>query len=112
MYDVAQANTLHCSTLTNNACTARAHTLTNTLIHQVLISGSGHTLDAADMRVHTAYGGGFIGGAQDPTVKRFWRVLTAMSYPEKAALLRFVTGCARPPPLGFEALTPQFTIHK
>jgi HECT-domain (ubiquitin-transferase) len=78
----------------------------------VLISGSGHTLDAADMRAHTAYGGGFIGGALDPTVKRFWRVLSAMSYPEKAALLRFVTGCARPPPLGFEALTPQFTIHK
>jgi HECT-domain (ubiquitin-transferase) len=107
MFSATQRSTLpYATVLTPCALYTCAHT------HQVLISGSGHTLDTADMRAHTAYGGGFIGGALDPTVKRFWRVLSAMSYPEKAALLKFVTSCSRPPPLGFEALTPQFTIHK
>ena len=48
----------------------------------------------------------------DRTVKRFWSVVTAMSPKEKAALLRFVTSCERPPPLGFESMQPPFCVHR
>lgn len=48
----------------------------------------------------------------DRTVKRFWSVVAAMSPKEKAALLRFVTSCERPPPLGFESMHPPFCLHR
>lgn len=48
----------------------------------------------------------------DRTVKRFWSVVAAMSPKEKAALLRFVTSCERPPPLGFESMQPPFCVHR
>lgn len=48
----------------------------------------------------------------DRTVKRFWSVVSAMSAKEKAALLRFVTSCERPPPLGFESMQPPFCVHR
>lgn len=48
----------------------------------------------------------------DRTVKRFWSVVAAMNPKEKAALLRFVTSCERPPPLGFESMQPPFCLHR
>ncbi|CAN0374136.1 unnamed protein product [Laminaria digitata] len=48
----------------------------------------------------------------DRTVRRFWSVVGAMSDKEKAALLRFVTSCERPPPLGFESMQPPFCLHR
>ena len=48
----------------------------------------------------------------DRTVRRFWSVLGAMNDKEKAALLRFVTSCERPPPLGFESMQPPFCLHR
>ncbi|CAN0375289.1 unnamed protein product, partial [Ectocarpus fasciculatus] len=88
---------------------------------QVLISGSNKTVDVEDLKRHTRqdplfcvdsslYSGGFVG--MDRTVKRFWSVVSAMNAKEKAALLRFVTSCERPPPLGFESMQPPFCVHR
>jgi hypothetical protein len=77
---------------------------------QVLISGSGRGIDIADLRKYTRYVGGF--GAADSTIRRFWRVVEKFDAKSNAALLRFVTACERPPPLGFVDLQPPFTIQK
>lgn len=78
---------------------------------QVLISGvSDGKLDVEDLRAHSRYAGGFTG--IDRTVNRFWSVLSSMSSKQQADLLRFVTSCERPPPLGFGSLNPPFTIQR
>ncbi len=77
---------------------------------QVLISGSTLSLDMEDLQRHTKYMGGFT--SLSPTVKKFWRVLSSMTTQEHALLLKFVTGCERPPPLGFESLCPPFTLSR
>jgi hypothetical protein len=78
---------------------------------QVLISGpSGGTIDIDDMRANTRYAGGFTG--IEMTVNRFWKVMASFNSDQQAALLRFVTSCARPPPLGFASMNPPFTIQR
>lgn len=78
---------------------------------QVLISGaSDGKIDVDDLRAHSRYAGGFTG--IDRTVNRFWNVLASMDSKQQADLLRFVTSCERPPPLGFAALSPPFTIQR
>lgn len=78
---------------------------------QVLISGaSDGTIDVNDMRSHTRYAGGFTG--LDRTVNRFWKVMASLTPDQQASLLRFVTSCERPPPLGFGSLNPPFTIQR
>jgi ubiquitin-protein ligase E3 C len=78
---------------------------------QVLISGATDgKIDVEDMRAHSRYAGGFTG--VDRTVNRFWNVLASMNSKQQADLLRFVTSCERPPPLGFATLTPPFTIQR
>ncbi len=76
---------------------------------QVLISGSTLSLDLEDLQRHTKYGGGFT--PYSATVKKFWKVLGSMTSREHAMLLKFVTGCERPPPLGFESVRPPFTLQ-
>ncbi|CAN0517915.1 unnamed protein product, partial [Ectocarpus sp. 12 AP-2014] len=78
---------------------------------QVLISGSNKTVDVEDLKRHTRQDPLWFVG-MDRTVKRFWSVVSAMSAKEKAALLRFVTSCERPPPLGFESMQPPFCVHR
>lgn len=56
------------------------------------------------------YSGGFVG--VDRTIRRFWSVVESMNETERAALLRFVTSCERPPPLGFESMHPPFCVHR
>lgn len=56
------------------------------------------------------YSGGFVG--MDRSVRRFWSVVASMNDRERAALLRFVTSCERPPPLGFESMQPPFCLHR
>lgn len=56
------------------------------------------------------YSGGFVG--MDRTIRRFWSVMESMNETERAALLRFVTSCERPPPLGFESMHPPFCVHR
>ena len=78
---------------------------------QVLISGaSDGKIDMEDMRAHTQYAGGFT--SIDRNVTRFWSVFSGMTSKHQANLLRFVTSCERPPPLGFASLTPPFTIQR
>ncbi len=77
---------------------------------QVLISGSTLSLDLGDLQRHTKYGGGFT--PYSTTVKKFWKVLGSMTPREHAMLLKFVTGCERPPPLGFESVCPPFTLQR
>ena len=78
---------------------------------QVLISGaSDGKIDVEDLRANSRYAGGFTG--IDRTVNRFWNVLASMNSKQQADLLRFVTSCERPPPLGFATLSPPFTIQR
>ncbi|CAM9631904.1 unnamed protein product [Chrysoparadoxa australica] len=77
---------------------------------QILVSGSTQNLDIDDMKRHTSYAGGY--SSPHTSVKKFWNVLAGMTPAEQAALLRFVTSCPRPPPLGFESLHPPFTISR
>jgi len=78
---------------------------------QVLISGaSDGKIDLDDLRRHTRYAGGFTG--MDRTISRFWSVFSSLNGKQQAAVLRFVTSCERPPPLGFASLNPPFTIQR
>lgn len=78
---------------------------------QVLISGSSdEKLDIADLRKHTRYVAGYTG--LDINIIRFWSVVAKMSCKNQRDLLRFVTSCERPPPLGFVCLNPPFTIQR
>jgi ubiquitin-protein ligase E3 C len=76
---------------------------------QALISGSVDGVDVEDLRAHTVYAGYT---AADRTVRDFWRVLAGLPQRDLGALLRFATGCARPPPLGFAQLDPRFTLQR
>lgn len=78
---------------------------------QVLISGAtGGAIDVDDMRSNARYSGGYTG--MERTISRFWSVVAAFSTKQQADLLRFVTSCERPPPLGFASMNPPFTIQR
>lgn len=78
---------------------------------QVLISGpSDGKIDIEDMRRNTRYAGGYTG--IDRNVSRFWNVVGSFNSAQQANLLRFVTSCERPPPLGFASMNPPFTIQR
>ena len=81
---------------------------------QTLLSGTSSSLDLADLRAHTEYGGLYYRGterADHPTIELFWRVLAGLSDGEQRAVLRFVTSTPRAPLLGFAALRPRFCIR-
>lgn len=78
---------------------------------QVLVSGDSHaSMDVSDLQKHCRLAGGFT--SYDRTVQRFWRVVASLDAREQALLLRFVTSCPRPPPLGFEHLHPPFCLQR
>jgi ubiquitin-protein ligase E3 C len=78
---------------------------------QVLISGaSDGKIDVEDWKGHSRYVGGYT--SIDRNVHRFWNVVASMDGKQQAALLRFVTSCERPPPLGFASMNPPFTIQR
>lgn len=78
---------------------------------QVLISGaSDGKIDISDMKSNTRYTGGYT--RLDRNVVRFWSVVSSLSPKHQADLLRFVTSCERPPPLGFSSMNPPFTIQR
>jgi len=78
---------------------------------QVLISGATDgKIDVADMKSNTRYVGGYT--MIDRNVVRFWNVVSSFSPKLQADLLRFVTSCERPPPLGFASMNPPFTIQR
>jgi ubiquitin-protein ligase E3 C len=77
---------------------------------QVLISGAPTAIDVVDLKQHCRLAGGFT--SMDRTVQRFWKVVASLDAREQALLLRFVTSCQRPPPLGFEQLQPPFCLQR
>jgi len=78
---------------------------------QVLISGpSDGKIDVLDMKTNTRYSGGYT--SFDRNVNRFWNVVSSFNDKQQADLLRFVTSCERPPPLGFSCMNPPFTIQR
>jgi len=78
---------------------------------QVLISGaSDGKIDVEDMKSHSKYTGGYT--IFDRNIHRFWNIVSSLSRKHQSDLLRFVTSCERPPPLGFGSLNPPFTIQR
>ena len=78
---------------------------------QVLISGaSDGKIDISDMKSNTRYTGGY--SMLDRNVTRFWSVVASFDSKQQADLLRFITSCERPPPLGFASMNPTFTIQR
>jgi len=78
---------------------------------QVLISGaSDGKIDVADMKSNSKYSGGYT--PLDRNIIRFWNVVSSFTPKQQADLLRFVTSCERPPPLGFSSMNPPFTIQR
>lgn len=81
---------------------------------QTLIGGTSSSIDIADLRRHTSYGGLYIRGTdpQDhPTIQLFWRVMESFSDKERRAVLKFITSTPRAPLLGFASLHPSFSIR-
>jgi len=77
----------------------------------VLISGpSDGKIDVADMKANTRYTGGY--SSFDRNMNRFWSVVSSFDTKLQADLLRFVTSCERPPPLGFASMNPPFTVQR
>eukprot|EP00956_Cyclotella_meneghiniana_P027192 scaffold60450_cov51-Cyclotella_meneghiniana.AAC.1 len=78
---------------------------------QVLISGpSDGKIDVADMKSNARYTGGY--SMVDRNIIRFWSAVSSFTPKQQADLLRFVTSCERPPPLGFASMNPPFTIQR
>jgi E3 ubiquitin-protein ligase HUWE1 len=81
---------------------------------ELLISGL-PTIDLADLRAHTEYGGGYRPTTQ--VIQWFWAAVESFSEADKARLLMFVTGTSKVPLGGFKDLRGQrgpqkFTIQK
>jgi ubiquitin-protein ligase E3 B len=75
-----------------------------------LLSGGASDYDVADLEAHATLSGGY--SASSRSVKLFYGVVAAFTPAQRAALLRFVTSCSRPPLGGFRHLHPPFCIHK
>jgi len=67
-------------------------------------------IDLGDLRKHTTYEGPY--NDADATIIAFWEVVDSFDEEQRRALLKFVTGCDRPPLLGFKELAPNnFTVR-
>jgi ubiquitin-protein ligase E3 C len=81
---------------------------------QTLIGGTSSSIDVADLRRNTLYGGLYVRG-DDPqdhqTIEIFWKVMESLSDKERRAVLKFVTSTPRAPLLGFGSLNPRFSIR-
>ncbi|KAL9097116.1 MAG: hypothetical protein Q9165_000542 [Trypethelium subeluteriae] len=81
---------------------------------QTLIGGARASIDVADLRRHTQYGGVYVigdDGQEHPSVQLFWRVMASFDDRDRAAVLKFVTSTPRAPLLGFASLNPKFSIR-
>lgn len=81
---------------------------------QTLVAGTSSSIDVADLRRNTEYGGVYVigtEGEEHPTVQLFWQVMEKMSDDERRAVLKFVTSTPRAPLLGFDKLNPRFSIR-
>lgn len=81
---------------------------------QTLIGGAASSIDVADLRRNTQYGGVYVIGddAQEhDSVKLFWQVMETMTDEDRRKVLKFVTSTPRAPLLGFGSLNPKFSIR-
>lgn len=55
----------------------------------------------------------YVGGYNDlsPTIRDLWKVLEEFGREDRAAFLKFVTSCSKPPLLGFAHMHPSFCIQ-
>eukprot|EP00210_Caulerpa_lentillifera_P006840 g6539.t1 len=79
-------------------------------LNALLSGGESQDFDLEDLRKHTVYKNGY--SDSGIVVRAFWRIVYSFKTEEKAALLKFVTSCSRPPLGGFKHLQPRFTICK
>lgn len=77
---------------------------------QLLISGDRRRINLEDMQQHVVYGSGY--HPSQPYIQSFWQIVGEMSAEDQALLLKFVTSSPRQPLLGFQALTPKFSIQQ
>lgn len=76
---------------------------------ELIISGGRASVDVRELQKSCAYAAGY--NASQKYIRTFWNELEKFSAKEKADLLKFVTSHDRPPLLGFEHLSPRFTIQ-
>ncbi|GAA5863539.1 hypothetical protein JCM8547_007279 [Rhodosporidiobolus lusitaniae] len=76
-----------------------------------LVGGTDDAVDVEDLRRNTVYAG-WSADENTPAIQAFWDAVRSFSKDERAALVRFVTSCERPPLLGFAQLNPLFAIRK
>ncbi|ORY77339.1 hypothetical protein BCR37DRAFT_410844 [Protomyces lactucae-debilis] len=76
---------------------------------QALIGGNPVPIDVAELKRNTQYGGF---SKDDATVNIFWYCLEhRFTEDERRMLIKFVTSTPRPPLLGFQMLSPKFSIR-
>lgn len=81
---------------------------------QTLIGGASSSIDVADLRKNTVYGGVYtIGddGLEHASIRKFWSVMQSLPESDKRKVLKFVTSTPRAPLLGFASLSPRFSIR-
>ncbi|KAG1057308.1 hypothetical protein G6F43_000853 [Rhizopus delemar] len=76
---------------------------------QRVLTGEDKDFDVLDMRKHTVYEDGYFD--EHPVIRSFWQIVEQFTFEEKKTLLKFVTGCSKPPLGGFSYLQPPFTIR-
>ncbi|KNC98370.1 uncharacterized protein SPPG_06078 [Spizellomyces punctatus DAOM BR117] len=76
---------------------------------QKLMCGENVEFDVKDLRAHVRYEGGYFD--QHKTIRSLWQVVSDFGPKDKAAFLKFVTSCSKPPVGGFQYLNPPFTIR-
>ncbi|XP_065890414.1 ubiquitin-protein ligase E3B-like [Dysidea avara] len=77
---------------------------------QRLISGDNVEIDVDDLKRHVRYYGGYHG--QHKVIMWLWDVVkNDLNHEEKAAFLKFVTSCSKPPLLGFAHMKPPFSVR-
>jgi len=75
---------------------------------QYVISGLRRKgFDVADLKQNIEYGGF---QANSPTILALWEVIEEMNDEERSLFLLFITGCSRPPTLGFKSMNPKIAI--
>lgn len=77
---------------------------------QALVGGTMHPIDVNDLEANSVYAGEY--SDTHETIKWFWEVLREdFSQDDLSHLIKFSTGCSRPPLLGFGELFPKFCIR-
>ncbi|CAD6191484.1 unnamed protein product [Caenorhabditis auriculariae] len=76
---------------------------------QILIAGNEEDIDVEDMRRHCAFSN-IRDHSDEAYANMFWSVVGDLLPEDKKALLKFITGCSRPPIEGFKELYPPLGI--